>query len=144
MKDEKELDHLLEESLQAVENGQAAQNVAAGLPEDALELASLVRLAAAIRDTAHPVLSAEAQGTAKKRISALANQTASKKAARPGFRWGWAFGLSGVATVFLCFFIFLAAGGLWWYGPLAAHSATVADVSGTVEIASAGGTDWRA
>ncbi len=143
MKNEEELDHLLEESIHAVENGQAAQNVAAGLPEDALQLASLVRLADAIRGTAHPVLSAEAQGTAKKRMLALANQTAPQNAPRPAFRWAWAFGLSGAATVFFCFFIFLVAGGLWWYGPMASHSATVADVSGTVEIASPGGTDWH-
>src|SRR5258706_1070152 len=144
MRDEKELDNLLEESLQAVENGQAAQNVAAGLPEDAVELASLVRLAAAVRGTAHPVLSAEAQGTAKKRISALAGQKTSQNGARPAFRWAWIFGTAGVSTVFLCFFVvLLVGGGLWWYGPLMAHSATVADVSGTVEIASAGNADWH-
>lgn len=144
MKDEKELDDLLEESIQAIENGQAPESVAAGLPEDAAELASLLHLAAAVRGVPHPLPSAESKRITQARLAAVAKQVHSKNTTRTGFQGVWAFGLAGLVVSTLCMLALFIGGGLWWYGPVAAHAATVADVSGNVEIGSANGATWHA
>jgi hypothetical protein len=139
MSNEKELDDLLEESLQVVEGRHAPFAVTVGLPEDAAELASLLGLATAIRESPLPFLPA----ATKARIATAAVQTNKKNSILPAFGWVLDFGRN-FSPVVVILFLMLAGIGLWKYGPFPSHTVTLADVSGTVEIASANSSVWHA
>ena len=140
--DEKRLDDQLETGLKALENGQPAGEV--NLPAESAGLKPLVHLAAGIRDLPHPEPSVESANALHARLAAEVRRPAPGKAGRLNVRWLWAAGLAGAGALFLCAFVLLAAGGLWWLGPLDARTVTLADVSGLVEAAPAGNDRWQA
>lgn len=138
----------LQNRLQALEGGDSQAQARAGLPEDFAELEELVSLAEAIRQTPHPVMSTQAAAAARMRVAAaLSARTARQPVSgfwdtvrsflRGPQRRAFSMGMAGLIVL-------LAFSVSWAVGAYPAHSATLLDVTGQVEVASsAGAGDWR-
>jgi hypothetical protein len=147
-------DELLQQQLDALENGAPLESVLGGLPEQDQDLAPLIKLVAAVREIPHPELLPEQSQAHKQQLVAAAaglsnnhrgsNATTQKQTAWR--RWGWtlvpALALAGV--VMMCFVASLLGVGLWLVGPPNARAATIMDAHGQIEIASSAvSNDWR-
>lgn len=139
------LDDLLQQKLEALESGQALEDVIAELPEEARELGALISLASALQTMPHPQLQMQSS------LAAL-QSTSARKTIRPAnwrrpVEWVWprlayaSVGV-GVGLVLLFALVTLSVFGLWMAGPGAAHVVTAMDVVGVVGVGtkdSAGG-----
>lgn len=162
-------DGLLQERLDDLENGAGLQAALNGLPEGEEELASLVKLAAALRRVPHPqpilarvrarrhaLLQAARQATVPLAPRAEPITTPNGRGPRPGRTLAGrspapratVLGISpamaaGLALLLIAFFTLVGSGVWMLAGPHNAQAATLMDVSGQVELASATGDGWR-
>lgn len=138
-----EMDVILQRYLEEIERGRPLTEVLAQLPaEHQKELASLLRLAADIRQVRHPQPQRAFQPAA-----AIRNHNR-RTAPRPNGGWQGRslLLLSGVvgAAALVFMVIFLAAAATFWYvGPHQGSMAKLIDVQGDARVASASGDDWR-
>jgi hypothetical protein len=131
------LDDLLQEKLEALDGGQALEEVLAELPEEARELGALISLASTLQTMAHP------EPQIQSSLAAL-QSTSVRKTIRPTnwrrpVEWAWprlAYAPIGVGVTLVLLFalVALSAFGLWIAGPRAAHVVTAMDVVGVVGV----------
>lgn len=142
-----DLDKILQDRLQALEKGKPIESVLNDLPQEAQDLAPLIRLASAVRTLEHPEPHQQASQpqhvlSAERGQNHYGSRLNLGILARP--RLVLASGLAGVLLV--VFFLLAAAGGLglWLAGPSSARAATLMDVNGQVQIASQNSSsDWQ-
>jgi hypothetical protein len=157
-------DELLQRGLEALEKGADPEIIRAGLTQESDELASLVQLAAAVRNLPHPepmpvcslarkqalVHEAERKSlpaptsspTRPRGIIAPNGHGATHQAQRPRPALGLRLspGLIGAMAVLLVTLVALLGAGAWLFaGPSNAQAATLMDIQGQVEIAAANG-----
>lgn len=164
-------DELFEAKINDLENGVALEDVLQGLPEDAQELASLLRLASALRTAPHPEPLAETIHTQRRvleeatlptitarpaqqipaAVPASAYQTTLPSGARPmhgapartaRMPWKWlGAGAFAFAGAALVFLCVAAAALSLWLSGGSLDRARVAQITGQVQIAS--GRNWK-
>lgn len=137
-----ELDDQLQRHLEEIEHGKPVNEVLAQLPAGQQELASLIKLAAGIRQVRHPLPQKAF------RAALPANHHNHRPAARlnGGGRVRGLLLLSGVvgAAALAFVVVFLAAAAAFWYaGPHQGSQAKLIDLQGQVRMASAARNDWR-
>ena len=141
-----EMDDLLQNQLEALENGKPLETVLDELPGEASGLSDLIYLASAVRGLPHPHPSLQGKLIQRRR------QPARSRKATPFWRLNWAqprpaLLLSGgllVAMVLVMMFASLVGVGVWLAGPRSAQAATLMSISGQVEVSSsATAADWR-
>jgi hypothetical protein len=131
------LDDLLQEKLEALEDGRALDEVLAELPEEARELGALISLASTLQTMAHP--EPQIQSSLAALQSASVRKTIRPTNWRRPVEWAWPrlayapIGV-GVTLVLLIALVALSAFGLWIAGPRAAHVVTAMDVVGVVGV----------
>ncbi len=142
------LDDILQKRLEELEHGKPLEEVLENLPQQDQQLIPLIRLVDQTRSIPHPELSQEkAKSQQEKVVAEFITARSSGNAFHKkrsgvhlGFSWSalgdlvlqpsWKTGLAvGVLAVF-------AAVGVWFYnaGPVSAHSASLANVTGVVEL----------
>lgn len=153
-------DELLQQRLAALENGASLESVLTGLPEQDVELESLLRLAEAVRRVPHPEPLPEQAQAGQRRIFAEAQafaQNGNHAQPQNNLSWWarltnlrlrypklWMPALAGVMALFLCGVVSLAGLAMYLAGPRNAQTARLMDVSGQVEVASsATAGDWK-
>ncbi|HLA98135.1 MAG TPA: DUF5666 domain-containing protein [Anaerolineales bacterium] len=141
-----EMDDLLQNRLEALENGKPLKAVVDELPGEASGLTDLIYLASAVRGLPHPHPSLQGKLIQRRR------QPGRSRPASPLWRFNWAqprpaLLLSGgllAAMVVVVLFASLVGVGVWLAGPRSAQAATLMSISGPVEVASsATAADWR-
>lgn len=146
-------DELLQQQLDALEKGDALDEVLSRLVDEDEQLAPLIRLAAAIRSMPHPdpVLERAPGQVARAAALARSGKRASEKGLkgyldrffRPPFSVAVP-ALVGVTLVALIAFVSLSALGIGMVGPRQAQAAVLVDVSGQVEVATnEEGSSWE-
>jgi hypothetical protein len=146
-------DDLFQACLHALENGVPVQRLAAHLGRDDGETRALVYLVAALRDLPHPnPLLANARARLymlRTRLGPSRSNNHRGRAREPAHFWLHTTGPSRIPVVAAAVVLALAAvallgAGLWQAGPRNAQAATLAEVSGQVQVASAGETSgWH-
>jgi hypothetical protein len=135
-----QLDELLQERLALLEAGVPLDQVLSGLPAEAAELAPLLTLAAVSRRVAHPTLPAQVVRAQQARVAG-----ASRGAGRPAGSFYRRSPQMVIGSLALVILVIVATIGvsLVLTGPVAAQ-ASLADVNGLVEVASAANSsDWH-
>ncbi len=134
-----DMDKLLQDQLQALENGKSFGRVLHGLPEEAKELAPLISLVSAVHTMEHPRPSPQVAQPQRFFKNGRGTNHASQTHTRSQLPWHrlvWVSGLAGVMLVLLLGFVSMVGLGFWLTGPGSARAATLMDVSGQVEVAS--------
>ncbi len=136
-----EMDDLLQQKLDALENGVAPEAALQDLPAGAEELKPLITLAAEVRELPHPEPSPEHIKVLQHKILSEARDQSSGRTIRTSnnsFKWLLAAGLTGVT--FLCVFAVAALIGvgllLKGSNSTSTQTAMLVDVIGQVEVAS--------
>lgn len=138
-----DLDSELQQRLTELENGAPVERASANLPADVAELRPLVQLAATVREMPHPLPTTPHTQNLQQRLNQASREMQRRE---PGLSrrslnaWLIGSGFAAVALTTIC--LFLAAVGLWMYGPQQAHAATFQAISGNVEIAPVG-ANWQ-
>jgi hypothetical protein len=140
-----DLDHELHQRLTDLENGATPQQAAANLPADSAELRPLVQIAAAVRETPHPVPSPLLTPTLQQKLAQASREM--KNSGAPLSRrsltaWLIGSGFAAIALMLLCMFAASIGTGIWFYGPPQARTANLQAIAGTVEMAPAG-ANWK-
>ncbi|MFZ6027245.1 MAG: DUF5666 domain-containing protein [Chloroflexota bacterium] len=138
-----DFDHELQQRLAELENGAPAECASANLPADAAELRPLVHLAATVRETPHPLPTPTHAENLQQRLNQASHELQRQEPglSRRSFNaWLIGSGFAAVALTTLC--LFLAAVGLWLYGPQQARAATFQAIAGSVEVSPAG-ANWQ-
>ena len=141
-----DLDDRLQTYLEALESGASPAEIEATLPKEDEELASLLTLAAALREAPHPQMAPASVRTTRRQIMSAARKPASgPETARrawwpfPGLAGAWA----GLALALTLVSIAIA-GVVWLTGGQKGRAATLTDVSGFVQINPSGEQgDWQ-
>lgn len=139
-----ELDDLLQKKLEAIERRAPSRKHPKGLTGETAELESLVYLAASLRSMPHPRLEAETSQAMQQKLLATAKLTMRPQNRVSSFNLSWLLkpGLAGLTLVFISVLV-LVFGGVWLSGPSVAHTATLRDLSGQVQVADGEGADWK-
>lgn len=145
-----DLDNALQSKLNQLENGDALDDVIAGLGEEELELASLLRMVAAVKEVPQPVPAAQNSQVRKTRLLQESEVLRMNKKSTATNVQGKlsdylipAFAFSFLIILFMS--LAVAGAGLWLYGSQSGRAATMANISGQVEMAaSAPSNDWKA
>lgn len=133
-------DDLLDEKLRALENGEPLESVLSDFNGNHHEVASLVKLAAAIRAMAHPDLSVEQARIGKLKIlnsprSNLAERNRKPKRANPTSRFFPRPAIyAGLALLLVLILTTAIAAGFWFFTQESARAATLTEVSGIIEV----------
>ena len=140
-----DLDSLLQEKLDALENGQAMEEIVASLPPEAEELETLLMLASAVRSAPHPEPHAEKINAQRSRIMAAAEietrpirrrETPAHRTSWPWTEKKWGFGaaLSFAAAMVVLVWV----GSALWTGQFSGDrpSARLENITGQVQVAS--------
>lgn len=160
-------DDLLQQKLDQLERGEPLEDVLKDLPEEAADLASLIRLAAAVSAVPHPEPLAETVSQQRKQLIASAEeitrpvpqrQTLPTLPARPSMQpryqprnqpkqWNplaWLSGpaMLGAAGAAVVLLIIAVIGLSAWLSGRGMDTARVEQISGQVQVAS-GGTQWK-
>lgn len=144
-----DFDDLLDEKLRALEEGEPLESVLSDFNGNHHEIASLVKLAAAIRSITHPELSPEQVLKSKSRVlSAKKDKPGREKqpprvrpASRPVSR---PVLFAGLAMVLIFLLTAGIAAGFWLLTQKNAQAATLTDASGIIEASSpAAPDDWH-
>jgi hypothetical protein len=159
--DQRKEDDLLQQQLEALERGVSLDKVLSqifksrpeGSSEEAIMLASLVRLADAVRSLPHPEPIPEQARLHETEVKRMASQIRRPsppptQPKRPfqwrSLRWAVAPALVGVIALSVIAVVSVLAFGAWLLSPRNVHAATLMDVNGRVEVASgAQATDWK-
>ncbi len=161
-------DELLQQKLDALERGESLDAVLAGLEEDPEDLQGLISLAAAVSILPHPEplkglskmkehqIAAAAGALAARVNGKIAGHQPALPTSRPARvrrekqTWQWTQspvffgGVLGAAFLVLVGVVTLFGLGLWLVGPLGAQTATLAEVTGTVQVSRQGAQDaWQ-
>ncbi len=145
-----EYDDLLDEKLRALEEGQPLDSVLSDFNGNHHEIASLVKLAAAIRAIAHPELSPDQVLNSKRRVLSsqggsvrneerkpMPARTTSRSIFRPVV-------YAGLAMVLVFLLTAGIATGFWLLSQSNAQAATLTDTSGIIEVSSpTAPDDWH-
>jgi hypothetical protein len=146
-----DLEESLQERLDAYEAGVPLEKILEDQHGNSSEVSSLVSLAAALHQVPHPEPAQEKMAAAKGKFLAAARP---KPVAVPQKKAGlleflsrprvWVPALVGIGVILLLMSAAVLAAGLWALGPRGAHTATLTDATGRVQVASsADPADWR-
>jgi len=146
-----ERDDKLEQKIQSLEEGEPVEHLIKG-DDISTELSSLVNLAASIRDLPHPELDRQAIQSEKHRIISATRDRNRANQRRQGSKVGgftgqWLFvpAAAGLALILLMVFVLAAGAGIYIAGPRGAHTATLTDAKGTLQVSDSGVSgDWHA
>lgn len=135
-----EIDDLLQAKLEALEGGERLEKVLTDLPPEAEELVTLVKLASAVRELAHPQTSLNGS-TARQLVSAARQHKNHRSQPQLAFNW-LRPALATMAVIGAV--VLLLAGGFWLVGPRNAQAAVAMDIVGSVEVAANDtSTSWK-
>ena len=135
-----EIDDLLDEKLRALDEGKPLESLLEAYNGNHHEIASLVRLAAAIRTISHPELSPDRVLQGKRRVLGCLNAGINRKegkpfpikpVSRPGFRVAV---FAGLALILIILLTTGVAAGYWLRIQQSASAATLTEVSGIIEV----------
>ena len=141
-----EMDELLQQKLNAIENGTTPEATLQNLPAGAEELKPLITLAAEVREIPHPQPSPERTQVLQQKILSAARDRPRHRVSSPRsrpFNWIFVTGLAGAALMCVCVISALVGVGLWRMGSNSSQTARLVDVIGQVEVASSAGS-WHA
>jgi len=130
------LDDLLQHQLEALEQGRKLDEVIEQIPDEAIELAPLIRLASAVRRVAHP--NPQLNGATARQLATAARQNGRgqhQPQKQPIFSLPQLRPALATLAV-LCAVALLLVGGLWMVKPQNARAAVAMEVAGVVEMAS--------
>jgi hypothetical protein len=139
-----ELDDLLQKKLEAIERRASPRKTPKGLTGDAAEFESLIHLAATLRSMPHPRLGEESSQAMQQKLLETAKLTMRPQNRVNPFNLSWLLkpGLAGLTLVFVSVLV-LVFGGVWLSGPSVAHTATLHDLTGQVQVADRADAEWK-
>jgi hypothetical protein len=142
-------DDKLAKKLQALEEGEPVENLIEG-DNNSDELSALVNLAATIRKLPHPELDRRAIQSEKQKLVAASKKKRANQRHQGskvgGFTGQWLFvpAAAGLALILLMAFVLAAGAGIYIAGPRGAHTATLTEVEGILEVSDSGlAGDWH-
>jgi hypothetical protein len=146
-----EQDDKLAKRLQSLEEGKSLEHVLED-NDNSEELSSLVNLAASIRELHHPELDSQAIQSEKHKIISMTQARNRANQRRQGSKVGgftgqWLFvpAAAGLALILLMAFILAVGSGIYVAGPRGAHTATLTEAQGVLEVSDSGADgDWQA
>ncbi|MES0361464.1 MAG: FecR domain-containing protein, partial [Anaerolineales bacterium] len=146
-----ERDDKLEQKIQSLEEGEPVEHLIEG-GDNSDELSSLINLAASIRDLPHPELDRQAVQSEKLKIISATRERNRRNQRQQGSKVGgftgqWLFvpAAAGLALILLMVFVLSAGAGIYIAGPRGAHTATLTDAKGTLQVSDSGVSgDWHA